>query len=67
MLHYVAEGIKVADTIKIAYQLTLRWEGLPGEPNRITSICKSREHFLAIVRKGYDNGRRVGETLGHLL
>ena len=28
MLHYVAGGIKVADTIKISYQLTLRWKDL---------------------------------------
>lgn len=30
MLHFVAGGIKVADTIKVAYQRTLRWEGLPA-------------------------------------
>lgn len=28
MLHRRAEGSEVADTIKIAYQLTLRWKDL---------------------------------------
>lgn len=59
MLHIITKGIKVADAIKIAYQLTLRWVDYTGGPNITTSTFKSRDCVLAMVRKGCDNGRRV--------
>lgn len=62
-----AEGSKVADTIKMAYQLTLRWKDLLAGQLQSQASFKAGHISGLWFREGYGDGRRVGGRLSCLL